>query len=143
MRPATTPAPLGQATPLVDDGYRLVFQGNPTPMWVFSLDTYRFLAVNTAAVTEYGYPPDEFLTLTIEDVYQPPDLAFSDGLARDAKDLYTGSWVHRRRDGTTLQVEIQSSDLIFQGRRARLIHVTNATARLQAEATCVLDVPNT
>ena len=32
-----------------------------TPMWVFDLDTHRFLAVNAAAVAEYGYPPEKFL----------------------------------------------------------------------------------
>jgi DNA-binding NtrC family response regulator len=29
-------------------------------MWVFDLDTHRFLAVNAAAVAEYGYPPEKF-----------------------------------------------------------------------------------
>ena len=94
-----------------------------------------FLAVNAAALAEYGYPPEKFLSLTIRDVYGEADLArFDQGLASDAQELYTGSWFHRRHDGTTLQVEIRSSDLSFQDRRARLIHVTNVTARLQAEA---------
>jgi len=119
----------------LDHGYRVVFERNPTPMWVFDLDTHRFLAVNAAAVAEYGYPPENFLTLTVRDVYGETDLArFDEGLASDAQELYTGSWVHRRSDGTSLQVEIRSNDLSFQGHRARLIHVTNVTARLQAEA---------
>ena len=104
-------------------------------MWVFDLDTHGFLAVNAAALAEYGYPPEKFLSLTIRDVYGEADLArFDQGLASDAQELYTGSWVHRRRDGTTLHVEIRSSDLSFQDRRARLIHVTNVTERLRAEA---------
>ena len=48
----------------------MVFDRNPTPMWVFDLDTHRFLAFNAAAVAEYGYPPEEFLTLSIRDVYE-------------------------------------------------------------------------
>jgi two-component system, cell cycle sensor histidine kinase and response regulator CckA len=130
----TAPGLLTQPVPPFDDGYRVVFQRNPTPMWVFDLDTHRFLAVNAAAVAEYGYPPEKFLTLTIRDVYGETDLArFDDGLARDAQELYTGLWIHRRRDGTSLQVEICSNDLPFQDRRARLIHATNVTARFQAE----------
>jgi PAS domain S-box-containing protein len=131
MAPAPEPPAAIRAS---DDGYRLVFERNPTPMWVFELETHRFLAVNAAAVAEYGYPPETFLTLTIRDVYGEPDRARFDGLARDAEELYSGHWVHRRHDGTLLQVEILSSDLLFQGRSARLIHVTNVTARLQAEA---------
>ena len=119
----------------VDDGYQVVFERNPTPMWVFDLDTHLFLAVNAAAVAEYGYPPEKFLTLTIRDVYGESDLArFDHGLASDAQELYAGLWSHRRGDGTSLQVEICSNDLTFQGRRARLIHATNVTARLQADA---------
>ena len=138
----TKPLPLAtdsevfvQDVPSFDDGYRAVFERNPTPMWVFDLDTHRFLAVNAAAVDEYGYPPEGFLTLTIRDVYGEVDLArFDQGLASDAQALYTGTWVHRRRDGTSLHVEIRSNDLSFHGSRARLIHVTNVTDRLQAEA---------
>ena len=133
--PSMRPAPEIPTARSLDDGYQVVFDRNPTPMWVFDLDTHRFLAVNAAAVAEYGYPPEKFLTLTIRDVYGETDLArFDHGLASDAQELYAGLWSHRRGDGTSLQVEICSNDLTFQGRRARLIHATNVTARLQANA---------
>jgi hypothetical protein len=35
----------------------------------YDIDTHSFLAVNTAAVTEYGYPPAVFLALTRRDAY--------------------------------------------------------------------------
>ena len=134
--PADAPNPFTHAAPPFDDGYRVLFECNPTPMWVFDRDTRRFLAVNAAAVAEYGYPPDTFLSLTIRDVFAERDRARFDGLAGDgdAKDLYAGRWDHRRSDGTSLQVEILCTNLPFQGHRARLIHVTNVTARLEAEA---------
>src|SRR5687767_10941176 len=52
LAPASVIAPdlVSRAVPPFDDGYRLVFERNPTPMWVFDLDTHRFLAVNAAAV---------------------------------------------------------------------------------------------
>jgi PAS domain S-box-containing protein len=136
---ATSPDLPARAVPPLDDGYRVVFERNPTPMWVFDLDTHRFLAVNAAAVAEYGYPPEKFLTLTIRDMYGEADLERFDGLARDAaQELHTGDWIHRRQDGTLLRVEIRSNDLSFQGRRARLIHVTNVTARFEAEGARLL-----
>jgi two-component system, cell cycle sensor histidine kinase and response regulator CckA len=133
--PALVPALNPPTAQSLGDGYQVVFDRNPTPMWVFDLDTYRFLAVNAAAVAEYGYPPEKFLTLTIRDVYGESDLErFDHGQASDAQELYSGLWSHRRHDGTSLQVEVRSNDLTFQNRRARLIHATNVTARLRAEA---------
>src|SRR3989454_3451238 len=48
--------------------YRLIFDGNPTPMWVFDHETLGFLEVNDAAVQHYGYSRDEFLSLTVKDI---------------------------------------------------------------------------
>ena len=39
--------------------YRILFQGNPHPMWVFDLETLQILEVNEAAVLHYGYSRDE------------------------------------------------------------------------------------
>ena len=35
--------------------FRLLFDGNPMPMWVFDAETTQFLSVNDAAVQHYGY----------------------------------------------------------------------------------------
>src|SRR6185295_2277338 len=44
--------------------YRILFDGNPHPMWVVDRETLRFLAVNAAAVQRYGYTEAEFLSMT-------------------------------------------------------------------------------
>lgn len=54
--------------------YRLLFHGNPNPMWVFDLETQAFLEVNEAAVQQYGYSHEEFLTKTLADL-RPPEKA--------------------------------------------------------------------
>ncbi|MCK7494347.1 MAG: PAS domain-containing protein [Comamonadaceae bacterium] len=54
--------------------YRELFLANPHPMWVYDLETLRFLAVNDAAVAHYGYSRDEFLSLTIRDIRPPADI---------------------------------------------------------------------
>src|SRR6185295_3779479 len=48
--------------------YRLLFESNPFPMWVYDLETLSFLAVNEAAVRRYDYSSEEFLTMTIKDI---------------------------------------------------------------------------
>src|SRR6185295_17048530 len=46
------------------DTHRLLFDLGPLPAWVFDRQTLRFLAVNDAAVSHYGYSREEFLELT-------------------------------------------------------------------------------
>ena len=52
--------------------YRLIFDGNPTPMWVFDHETLAFLEVNDAAVQHYGYSREEFLGMKLGDL-RPAD----------------------------------------------------------------------
>src|SRR5918996_1051044 len=51
----------------------LLFESHPLPMWVYDVETLRFLAVNDAALRRYGYTRDEFLQLTITDIHPPED----------------------------------------------------------------------
>ncbi len=56
------------AAPSVDERYRLLFEANPLPLWVYDLETLRILDVNEVACRKYGYSRDEFLGLTIRDI---------------------------------------------------------------------------
>src|SRR5262249_6136861 len=51
-----------------EEQYRLIFDGNPTPMWVFDQETLQFLEVNDAALQHYGYSREEFLQMTLGDL---------------------------------------------------------------------------
>jgi PAS domain S-box-containing protein len=48
-----------------EQSYRLLFESNPHPMWVYDCDTLSFLGVNDAAIRNYGYSREEFLATTI------------------------------------------------------------------------------
>ncbi|HZR46068.1 MAG TPA: PAS domain S-box protein, partial [Candidatus Manganitrophaceae bacterium] len=50
-----------------EEKYRLLFETNPYPMWVFDLETLAFLAVNRASIRHYGYSREEFLSMTIKE----------------------------------------------------------------------------
>src|SRR5262249_23619125 len=49
--------------------FRLLFDHNPMPMWVFDSETTRFLSVNDAAVQHYGYPSHKFLQMKLQDIW--------------------------------------------------------------------------
>jgi two-component system cell cycle sensor histidine kinase/response regulator CckA len=111
--------------------YRLLFEANPQPMWVFEYGSLRFLAVNEAAVKGYGYSREEFLAMTIRDIRPPEDVAdFIEDVPHSREGLRNaGVWRHRRRDGSVILVEISSQPLWFDGRSACLIQAIDVTTR--------------
>jgi PAS domain S-box-containing protein len=116
-----------------DDRYRVLFEGSPSPTWVYDCETLRFLEVNSAAVRHYGYSREEFLSSTILDVYPAEDLAsVEDRLRCDgikAEELCR----HERRDGTRIAVRMVSHEIPFPT-RARVVVVHDVTEEKRLEA---------
>jgi PAS domain S-box-containing protein len=97
--------------------YRRLFQVHPEPMWVFNLETHRFLEVNNAAIRHYGYSREEFLAMTVETIYPPGELpALLASLGEVADRDQPASGLHRLKDGTVIEVQISTRD-IGQGSR--------------------------
>jgi PAS domain S-box-containing protein len=115
--------------------YRLLFESNPQPMWVYDLVTLRFLAVNDAAIRHYGYSRSEFLDMTIKDIRPAEDVQLlSDYLEAGNPELdHAGEWRHRKKDGTIINVEITSNKLQFGGRAAEFVLANDITERKKAE----------
>ena len=116
--------------------YQLLFEHSPLPMWVYDVQSLRFLTVNDAAVADYGYSRDEFLAMTIRDIRPPDELQNLDANLAEPRQARqrSGPWKHRRKDGTLRQVEILSHELDFSGDAARLVVVNDITERLRAES---------
>jgi two-component system, cell cycle sensor histidine kinase and response regulator CckA len=120
--------------------YRLLFESNPHPMWVFDVETLRFLAVNEAAVHKYGYSVDEFLALTIEDIRPEADIPLLRAIVApeekaERADLSLASqWRHRIKDGTIIDVETTSHTHEFEGRAARVVLALDVSDRVRSEA---------
>jgi two-component system cell cycle sensor histidine kinase/response regulator CckA len=115
--------------------YRLLFESNPFPMWVYDLETLSFLAINDAAVHSYGYSREEFLNMTIKDIRPAEDVPILlDNLTKVFSGLdEAGVWQHRKKDGTIIDAEITSYPLHFAERRAELVLSNDITKRKQTE----------
>jgi PAS domain S-box-containing protein len=117
-----------------EERYRLLFESNPQPMWVYDLETLAFLAVNESAVRHYGYSRDDFLAMTIKDIRPVEDLpALYDSVARISEPDEPGVWRHLKKDGVIIYVEVTSHLLVFDDRQAELILAHDITERRQAE----------
>jgi two-component system cell cycle sensor histidine kinase/response regulator CckA len=116
--------------------YRQVFEQSPLPMWVYDEHTYRFLAVNDAAVRQYGWSRDEFLGLSALDVCLPEEIPTFLSRHRDVASAANTTAVvrHRRRDGDVVLVEPAAGRIHFEGRQARIVLLPDVTERVRVEA---------
>ena len=114
-----------------EERYRLLFESTPQPIWVYSEETLRFLAVNDAATRTYGYSKEEFLSMTVSDVRPKEDvpaLLIKNG--QDGSDLVLSSpWRHETKDKKTIYVELGSHPIVFDGKHSRLVIVNDVTER--------------
>ena len=119
--------------------YRQLFETNPHPMWIYDPETLRFLAVNDAAVGRYGYPRDEFLGMTLNDLHASEAVPSLSDVVKVMDEQQAGAtWRHRLRDGRLIDMEIIAQTIDFEGRPARVVLAHDVTERRRA-AQDVLD----
>jgi PAS domain S-box-containing protein len=131
-----------QALKESEEHYRVLFESSSLPMWVYDVDSLRFLAVNPAAVRSYGYSEEEFLAMTIVELRPVDDqaeLLARVGAIRNGEDSNPGTggsrlWRHLKRDGSVIEVEVASSRLSFRDRPARLVIARDVTEKKALEA---------
>lgn len=119
--------------------YRDVFMGHPAPLWIFDLQNLRIVAVNDAAIVQYGYSREEFLQMTIKDLRPETGAAGLEGYLLSARPMHAnaGIWKHRKKDGSLADVEVVSHELDWHGRKLRIVSATDITRRLAAERNLV------
>jgi two-component system cell cycle sensor histidine kinase/response regulator CckA len=116
--------------------YRLVFEGNPLPMWIWEFSTRRFLAANDAAIERFGYTLEEFLSMTAHDVRPPGEIGHFEELVSGplARRADTGIWNYREKSGETFQAEIHASPIVWGGHEAYLVVIHDISERHRAAA---------
>jgi diguanylate cyclase (GGDEF)-like protein/PAS domain S-box-containing protein len=121
---------------LREESFRLLFDGNPIPMWVYDRKSLRIVAVNRAAVDHYGYSREKFVSTSILDLRPQEDrsdvlstLEMNDsGKAREDR-----TWRHLKVDGALIDVCVYSRKLRYEGCDAALIAAIDITERKRAE----------
>ncbi len=118
-----------------EERYRLLFESNPQPAFVFDLQNLSFVTVNEAATRQYGYSREEFLRMSIKDLQvsgtKPIPAGalfksqFSSNLPKTCR--------HRKKDGTFFEAEINAHTIMLAGKKCLLAIANDITQRKQAE----------
>ncbi|GJG99431.1 EAL domain-containing protein [Paraburkholderia terrae] len=123
-----------------DERFRGLFEQHPVPMYIFDRDTLRFLAVNAAAVQQYGYSESEFLAMTVRAIRPHAEVARLEShlqrsdVAPGGPRTMAGIWHHRRKDGSQISADISYHAMTFMGRPALFVLADDVTEQINAEA---------
>jgi PAS domain S-box-containing protein len=114
---------------LSEERYRNLFERNPSPLWIFRADNFRFVKVNKAAIKMYGYSESDFLSMRITDIRPEKELEkFTDNTKNIVPGLSDqGVWKHKTKKGEIIYASIFTSDLNFKGIDCRMVMATNIT----------------
>ncbi|MFI5011729.1 MAG: EAL domain-containing protein [Hyphomicrobiales bacterium] len=118
-----------------EESFRLLFEGNPIPMWVYDRCSLRFLAVNDAAIAHYGYSREQFLAMSILDI-RPAEDRYEVGQISGTGDgdyRKGQSWRHLTADGTEIEVAVYSRSMRYDGRDGMLVAAIDITERRRTE----------
>ena len=115
--------------------YDFLVQNNPEPVFVYDKANLRFLEVNSAALKLYGYARDEFLQLDLTDLYAPDDIqTLLDKNNEEFGKVYvTKPYRQKRKDGTTIFVELSRVKIKYYSKDALFNVIRNVTDKLKLE----------
>lgn len=115
--------------------YELLFESSSLPTWICDLESFEFLAVNQAAVRQYGYSREEFLAMSIRDIQLVEDVSAKESYVSRIPDAVANAseWRHKTKNGTIIVVEVIWHELLYGGRRAALVLANDITGRKRAE----------
>lgn len=119
-----------------EDTYKKLFDNNPHPMWIYDVDTLKFISVNNSALKNYGYSRDEFLNMKLTDIRPSEDVSKLIENIKNEREKIQRSRIfrHKKKDGTIINVEIASHALPSQNiHNYRLVMAIDITEQFIAE----------
>ncbi len=115
--------------------YRQVYDGVALPVLIIDPVSWLILAVNDAALKQYGYEREEFVGLPVLEVRPPEGRADAE---RVMSEIPHGFWKttavrHSRKDGSTFMADVWSRDTEVDGRPVRIATISEVTERVQLQ----------
>jgi PAS domain S-box-containing protein len=98
-----------------DVSFRLLFDSNPVPMWLYDPGTLKIMKVNDATVAHYGYSHDKFEKMTLFDLWPQDEWEIHGEVARAVKDVDQSdrTWRQIKSDGSEIEVLSYGREVTF------------------------------
>lgn len=117
------------------EDFRQVYEAVALPVLVIDHASWRVLAVNEAALEQYGYEREEFVGLSVIEVRPPEGRADA---RRVMSEVPHGDWKttgvqHARKDGSVFSADVWSRDTVVDGRPVRIATIHEVTDRLRIQ----------
>ena len=118
-----------------EENYKILFEKSPLPLWIYDINTFRFIEVNDAAINLYGYTRDEFLgmdifALRIQDE-QYPEIEENDKAGAGLKETETS--IHIKKNREQIQVLVFSRNIRYDGVNGRLALLMDVSEKTRVE----------
>ena len=115
--------------------FRLFFENIPLPLLVYDVASLRFVDVNPAACRQYGYSHDEFMSLSLDDLWVADEAtrAAARRLVGDPTAQLAGAARYRHKDGSVRDVDVVSYTFEMEGRPVRLSIAQDVTEQRAIE----------
>lgn len=123
-----------------EESFKYLFKNNPLAMWIYDLETWRFLEVNDAAISRYGYSKDEFLSMTLVEIRPDHEKdKLIENLKIPRKNITENSeWKHKLKNGEIIDVLIISHQIEFENKDAVLVVAVDITDRKKAQSELIV-----
>ena len=113
-----------------EEKYRNLFESIVDIICVIEQESGKILEMNQAAEKLYGYTREELLTMSALDISSEPDTTLE---FLKLEKAYVPLRYHRKKDGTSVPVEIKTCPFTMKGKSVVLAVIRDITARLKAE----------
>jgi len=115
--------------------YSDLFHLSPLPLFVYDLETLKFLDMNKAAIQQYGYTREEFLSMTIKEIRPMEDLQQLEEALELSKGkdsfYFEGVFRHMKKNGDLIFVDVRSNIITRDGKRAEIALANDITDRVK------------
>jgi PAS domain S-box-containing protein len=109
-----------------DASFLWLFETHPDAMWIYDPVTLAIADANDAAVRNYGYSREEFLSRTVDHLHPVNEFStLRDKIARGDGPIWCR---HLKKDGTLFGVGLIPRLIHFRGRRCVLVQTPGVTA---------------
>lgn len=126
-----------------EEKYRMIFNSSPLPNWIYDLATLQILEVNDAAINHYGYSSQEFLKMTIKDLFiaeETPSIIQINKEITDNGILNFGQWKHVKKNGTILNADITGHCIYYNNKNAVMMVSNDITGIIESKQALVKSI---